>query len=155
MLQQFINCNSGFPSQGHWFILRFLLVCFCSEIWYLTFNVRYLLPVWLIVRGSSLPCNLTFLVKLRRALDFSVCLTNFRDKLVQSMGTRLPDCRLKRGQSKFLVLQKKWVQSRQSRQKKDKDTDTQDWWEQEAFPSNWIIPLVSLCDLTDSWKLTR
>lgn len=72
----------------------------------LTFNVRYLLPVWLIIRGSSLPCNLTFLVKLRRALDFSVCLTNFRDQLVQSMGTRLPDCRLKRGQSKFLVLQK-------------------------------------------------
>ena len=72
----------------------------------LTFNVRYLLPVWLIVRGISLPCNLTFLVKLRRAVDFSVCLTDFGDQLVQSMGTRLPDCRLKRGQSKFLVLQK-------------------------------------------------
>lgn len=30
MLQQFINCNSCFPSQGHWFMLKFLVVGFCS-----------------------------------------------------------------------------------------------------------------------------
>ena len=72
----------------------------------LTFDVRYLLPVWLIVRGCGLPYNLTSLVKSRRVVDFSVCLAHFRDKVMQSMGKRLPCCRLKRGQKQISGIAK-------------------------------------------------